>query len=185
MKHILLVAFLICMITSVCFAAKVAYEPETPDSASFSATDEYSPFIFISFVNYANKDGDNDYWVRMTIMQDYSKILYNASLNIDGVKYDLTPVYNPDYKYIYAASSNIPNHVQNNMHGVQPFRYYVIPQDVAIKIMSAKKVTFVYNRADKLNLQVPLYDNYLAKIKSVFALKYSDLNTYFKPAIAD
>lgn len=173
------------MITSISFAAKVAYEPETPDSASFSATDEYSPFIFISFVNYASRDSSNEYWVRITIMQDYSKILYNAALNIDGTNYDLQPVYNPDYKYIYAATSNIPNHVQNNMHGVQPFRYYVIPQTVIDKIMTAKKIIFVYNRADRFNLQVPLYDNYLAKIKDVFALKYTDLDTYFKPAIAD
>lgn len=181
MKKIVLLTCLICMVVSVSFAAKVAYEPETPDSASFSATDEYSPFIFISFVNYANKNGSNEYWVRMTIMQDYSKILYNAALNIDGTNYDLQPVYNPDYKYIYAATSNIPNHVQNNIHGVQPFRYYVIPQNVINRIISAKKITFVYNRADRLNLQVPLYDNYLAKIKDVFALKYTDLGAYYHP----
>ncbi|WP_196603463.1 hypothetical protein [Pectinatus haikarae] len=185
MKRILMLVILLCIISSTCFAAKLAYEPESPTSASFSATDEYMPFIFITFVNYAKSDENSDYWVRFTITEDYTKILYNAALNIDGTIYDLHPVYNIESKYYYAASSNIPNHIFTNMHGTQPFRYYVIPLAVVNKLKTAKKITFIYNRVDKLNLQVPLYDNYVEKIKSILDLKYADLGTYFHPSSAD
>lgn len=184
MRRILLVAFLICMITSVCFAHKLGYEPETDTSASFSATDQYG-YNYITFVNYAKNDGTRDYWVRLRIFKGETKILYNAALIIDGVKYELNPVYNVTSKYAYAAYTNIDFNFYHGVSIVQPFRYYDIPQNIVDKILTAKKIVFVYNRADKLRIQVPLYNDYVKDIQSVFALKYSDLNTYFKPAVAD
>ncbi len=174
----------LCTISSICFAGKLAYEPETPTSASFSATDQYAN-QFITFVNYAKADGHSEYWVRFTILSDNNKLLYNASLNIDGIVYELQPVYEPTYKYEYAAYSNIDNNIHRNISGSQPFRYYLIPSDIVEKIKTARKVIFIYNRINKLDVPITLYDNYLQNIKSIFDLKYADLSTYFHPSSAD
>lgn len=184
MKKILLALLLFCLISSSCLAAKVAYEPETPTSASFSATDWYRD-SFITVVNYADADRQNEYWIRLTILHDNNKLLYNASLNIDGTVYDLQPVYEPNHKYEYAAYSNIDNNLYRNVSGAQPFRYYNIPSNVVDKLRTAQKVIFIYSRIDKLNVPVVFYDNYLEKIKSILDLKYEDLPKYFHPGNAE
>lgn len=184
MRRILLVAFLICMITSVSFASKLSYEPETSTSASFAALDQYNT-SHLTFVNYAKNDGTNEYWIRYTLLRDDTKILYSAALIIDGVKYDLQPVYDVTSKYAYAAYSNVDFNIYRGLSGAEPFRYYVIPADVVAKLMTAQKVTFAYDRIDKLGIKVPLYSDYIKDIKSILPLKYSDLGTYFKPTVAD
>jgi hypothetical protein len=164
------------------FAYKFYVEPESDIAVSFNVYDVLDGKWETTFVNYANSNGDDEYWIRVASRYDQSKLLHYLSLTVDGESYRLTAI--PlDSKHYYAASSaNITRgDLGNKAHYSSLNRYYPIPTDLAFKLIKAKEIIITYNTDKEINCDIRVNKNVIENLHKAYSLRYADFNNYWKP----
>lgn len=164
------------------FAYKFYVEPESDMAVSFNVYDVLDGKGETTFVNYANSNGDDEYWIRVASRYDQSKLLHYLSLTVDGESYRLTAI--PlDSKHYYAASSaNITRgDLGNNAHYSSLNRYYPIQTDLAFKLIKAKEIIITYNTDKEINCDIRVNKNVIENLHKAYSLRYADFNNYWKP----
>lgn len=164
------------------FAYTFYVEPESDTAVSFNVYDVLDGKWETTFVNYANSNGDDEYWVRVASRYNDSKLLHYLTMTVDGESYRLNAI--PlDSKHYYAASSaNIKQGgVGNTMHYSSLNRYYSIPTDLAFKLLHAKEIIITYNTDKEINCDIRVNQGVIEKLKKAYSLRYADFNNYWKP----
>lgn len=164
------------------FAYTFYVEPESDTAVSFNVYDVLDGKWETTFVNYANSNGDDEYWVRVASRYNDSKLLHYLTMTVDGESYRLNAI--PlDSKHYYAASSaNIKQGgVGNTMHYSSLNRYYPIPTDLAFKLLHAKEIIITYNTDKEINCDIRVNQGVIEKLKKAYSLRYADFNDYWKP----
>ena len=164
------------------FAYKFYVEPESDTAVSFNVYDVLDGKWETTFVNFANANGDDEYWIRVASRYDQAKLLHYLNLKVDGESYRLTAI--PiDSKHYYAASSaNITRgDLGHNAHYSSLNRYYPIPTDLAFKLIKAKEVIITYNTDKEINCDIRVNKNVIENLHKAYSLRYADLNNYWKP----
>lgn len=164
------------------FAYKFYVEPESDTAVSFNVYDVLDGKWETTFVNYANSNGDDEYWVRVASRYNDSKLLHYLTMTVDGESYRLNAI--PlDSKHYYAASSaNIKQGgVGNTMHYSSLNRYYPIPTDLAFKLLHAKEIIITYNTDKEINCDIRVNQGVIENLKKAYSLRYADFNNYWKP----
>lgn len=164
------------------FAYTFYVEPESDTAVSFNVYDVLDGKWETTFVNYANSNGDDEYWVRVASRYNDSKLLHYLTMTVDGESYRLNAI--PlDSKHYYAASSaNIKQGgVGNTMHYSSLNRYYPIPTDLAFKLLNAKEIIITYNTDKEINCDIRVNQKVIENLKKAYSLRYADFNNYWKP----
>lgn len=164
------------------FAYKFYVEPESDTAVSFNVYDVLDGKWETTFVNYANSNGDDEYWVRVASRYDQTKLLHYLTMKVDGESYRLNAI--PlDSKHYYAASSANTTYGDfgNNAHYSSLNRYYPIPIDLAFKLLNAKEIIITYNTDKEINCDIRVNQKVIENLKKAYSLRYADFNNYWKP----
>lgn len=183
MKKILIalgIAMVISLPTS--FAYKFYVEPESDTAVSFNVYDVLDGKWETTFVNYANSNGEDEYWIRVASRYDQTKLLPYLTMTIDGESYRLNAI--PiDSKHYYAASSanTTMGDLGHNAHYSSLNRYYPIPIDLAFKLLHANEIIITYNTNKEINCDIRVNKDVIENLKKAYSLRYADFNNYWKP----
>lgn len=183
MKKFLLalgMATLLAMPTS--FAYRFYAEPESDTAVSYDVYDVLDGKWETTFVNYANADGSNEYWLRVASRYDQTKLLHFLTITVDGESYRLTSILF-DSKHYYAGSSasTTEGDMGRNMHYSSLNRFYPISSDLAMKLVQAKEIIITYNTNKQINCDIRVNKDVIENLKKSLPLKYADFNNYWKP----
>lgn len=152
------------------FAYTFYVEPESDTAVSFNVYDVLDGKWETTFVNYANSNGDDEYWIRVASRYDQAKLLHYLTMTVDGESYRLTAI--PlDSKHYYAASSanTTRGDLGHNAHYSSLNRYYPIPTDLAFKLLNAKEIIITYNTDKEINCDIRVNQKVIENLKkSVF-----------------
>lgn len=164
------------------FAYKFYVEPESGTAVSFNVYDVLDGRFETTFVNYANSNGEDEYWIRVATRYDESKLLHYLMITVDGESYRLNAI--PlDSKHYYAASSanRKRGSVADTMHYFSLNRYYAIPTDLAFKLLNAKDIMITYETDKRINCDVQINQEFINGLNKAYSLRYADFNNYWKP----
>ncbi|WP_307974483.1 hypothetical protein [uncultured Dialister sp.] len=173
-------ATLLAMPTS--FAYRFYAEPESDTAVSYDVYDVLDGKWETTFVNYANADGSNEYWLRVASRYDQTKLLHFLTITVDGESCRLTAI--PlDSKHYYTGSSAITTQgdMGHNMHYASQSRYFPISADLAAKLAQAKEIIITYNTNLQINCDIRVNKDVIENLKKSLPLKYADFNNYWKP----
>lgn len=185
-KSVIALGMALAMLTGSAYANNFVVEPESDTAVSYAAYDVLSGEWETTFVNYCNSNGEDEYWLRLAFRGRQSKVLHYCTLNVDGEAYRLTAVPFDD-KHFYAAQSVTLNMAKGGFMGdpgillVSHPRYYAIPQKVATKLLSAKKVSLTVHRTTRLNTELTVNNKMLEDLHRAYGLRYADFNTVWTP----
>lgn len=163
------------------FAYTFYVEPESDTAVSFNVYDVLDGKWETTFVNYANSNGDDEYWIRGASRYDQAKLLHYLTMTVDGESYRLTAI--PLDKHYYAASSanTTRGDLGHNAHYSSLNRYYPIPTDLAFKLLNAKEIIITYNTDKEINCDIRVNQKVIENLKKAYSLRYVDFNNYWKP----
>lgn len=164
------------------FAYTFYVEPESDTAVSFNVYDVLDGKWETTFVNYANSNGDDEYWIRVASRYDQAKLLHYLTMAVDGESYRLTAI--PlDSKHYYAASSTNTTRgdLGHNAHYSSLNRYCPIPTDLAFKLLNAKEIIITYNTDKEINCDIRVNQKVIENLKKAYSLRCVDFNNYWKP----
>lgn len=158
-------------------------EPESDTAVSYAAFDILGTGEWeTTFVNYCKAEGEDEYWLRLAFRGKRDKVLHYCTLIVDGEKYRLTAVPLDD-KHYYAAQSITVNRADVGKARllVSPPRFFNLPKELANKLMSAKEITIIADRATRINTELHPSNKMIEDIHHAYSLRYSDFENEWKP----
>lgn len=160
--------------------ARISCEWENDNAVSYTALqDKGGTSIQVFFVNYAMKNAENEYWIRLASGRPDNKILHWASLFIDGTEYKLKAIDNPSEKYTLAGSA-MYNFLYTHPSTIIP-RYFPLSPEIVARLHTAKEIYIVYNMQTSINRKMEYSNDKLVEVKDVISRSYGDFNKYWQP----
>ncbi len=137
-------------------------------------------------MNYVHSDETHEYWLRLAFRGRTTKVLHYCTLEIDGESYRLTatPI---DDKHYYAAQSISLNKANPRDPGdegillVTAPRYFLLTEEMAQKLVSAKNVKLTVQRLQRINTQLIPNDKMMKDLRKAYTLRYADFENEWKP----
>lgn len=183
MKKTLIALGIACALMSAGVKANdFVVEPESDTAVSYAAFDILGTGEWeTTFVNYCKSNGEDEYWIRLAFRGKRDKVLHYCTLIVDGEKYRLTAAPLDD-KHYYAAQSITVNRADGKARLlVSPPRFFDLPKELANKLMTAKEITIIADRATRINTELHPSNKMLEDIQHAYSLRYADFADEWKP----
>lgn len=169
--------------SSVVKANDFVVEPESDTAVSYAAFDILGTGEWeTTFVNYCKANGEDEYWIRLAFRGKRDKVLHYCTLIVDGEKYRLTAVPLDD-KHYYAAQGITVNRADVGKARllVSPPRFFDLSRELAAKIMAAKEITIIADRATRINTELHPSNKMMEDIHHAYSLRYANFSENWKP----
>ena len=178
MRRIALIMILCFILTlNICFAetSKIIYEENSPTSLTYTVCETTaSPFgrLGKAFSKHIDIDGNSYYWIRLALGGE-NYLYYQMKLIIDDKEYILQEEQSPA-KYQTASTTRMIMFCKRD--GAK--NYYVVPNDVVGKLLSANKVVMVYRTQDSEYQKKEWNNSMISKTKEIINAIYNDKIKY-------
>lgn len=163
------------------FAYKFYVEPESDTAVSFNVYDVLDGKWETTFVNYANSNGDDEYWIRAASRYDQTKLLHYLTLTIDGESHRLVSIPLDSKHYYAATSASTTRGAIGSAHYSSMNRYYPLSKDLAFKLLHAKEIIITYHTNKEINCDIRVNKDVIANLQKAYSLRYADFNDYWQP----
>lgn len=131
---------------------------------------------FNSFVKYADEQGNEDYWIRVSTMRK-SRFMYYMELEIDGVKYKLPEIQNPTYSQ--KCSSAFAERITHS----EFYSIYSVPKDIIEKIKIINNpINMIIHKQTRQNFILYTDIGFTKAMQKIISLNYSNKDEYWQPS---
>ena len=177
LKKIIFLCLISFIPLTTCHAVRIICEPHTEDSVVYCIMSHDYTFQ-VQFINLVNKNNESKAWLRVRENRD-DRFLWYADIVVDGEKFRINRMI-PTYEEEEAGRSQ-----RDMLYENQPRELYLIPKEIVDKLITAKNVHVIFNKASKLNIDFEVGTRSLKNINAMMDLKYDDMNEWWHPIIKD